>query len=148
MKDRKILIFSLIAAFVLVIGLIGYFINGISAVYPSIKTYEFSFTKAELTNKIKKIDEADEYLNLKFKDTTGAGNDRNYYADVYLKTDTTSYIFSFYYNEKNKTHSSIKLVGAFDSTHHIGGYVKDEKDMTKLIRVFESNFIERISKFN
>lgn len=148
MKDRKILIFSLIATFILVIVLTGYFIKGISAVYPSIKTYEFSFNQAELTNKIKKIDEADEYLNLKFTDTTGSGNDRNYYADLHLKKDSASYIFSFFYNEKNKTHSSINLVGAFDSTHHIGGYVKDEKDMTKLIRIFESNFIERISKFN
>ncbi len=145
MKERKILIFSLIATFILVIVLIGYFMNGISAVYPPIKTYEFSFNQAELTSKIKKIDEADKYLNLKFTDTTGTGNDRNYFADLYLKIDSTSYNFSFFYTGKNKTQSSINLVGAFDNTHHLGGYEKDEKEMPGLIQIFESLFIEGIS---
>ncbi len=146
MKDRKIVIFCVLAAIVFSVVLIAYFASQISAVYPPMKTYNFSLTTDQLRNKIINIANDDTNLSYKITDSTGTSkDDLNYYVDVYLKNNLTLYTFNIFYNKSDNKHSEINLVGAFDNIHKFGGYQNNSKEMQDLITIFENNFIYRIN---
>gem|GEM_PF-2663677 len=146
MKWKQAIIFSVLAVILFFFFKIIYSVLQISAIYPPMKEYIFSLKPGELANKIIRITNDDSNMNYKLTDSTGTLNDDlNYYADIYLKDDSTLFMFNFFYNKSGKEQSKINLVGAFDKTHQFGGYENNSKDMQSLINIFEKNFIDRIN---
>lgn len=146
MKWKYVIIFCFLGVIAFYFIRIAYPVLQISSVYPPMKEYNFSLTTAQLANEIIKIANDDSNLNFKITDTTGTSKDNfKYYADVYLKNDTTIYSFNLFYNQSGKRNSKINLVGAFDKTHKFGGYQINNKDIQSLITVFENKFIDRIN---
>ena len=146
MEKRRVIIFSILTSVVFCFVLMIYFVTGISAVYPPMKEYNFSLNVDELVKKIDNIDKDDSNLNFEIKDTTGTTEKGfRYYANLYLKDNTTSYTFNLFYDQSDKEHSKLGLVGAFDNSHKFGGYQNNSKDIQKLITIFESRFIDRIN---
>lgn len=113
-----------------------YSVLQISAVYSSMKDYNFSLKHDDLVRKINNIDKDDSNLNFKITDTTGTSkNGFKYYAEVYLKNNTASYTLNFFYIESGNEHSKIGLVGTFDNFHKFGGYQNNSKYIQSLINI-------------
>ena len=90
---------------------------------PPIKKYKFTLSASGVLKKINYPAENEINLIFTIKDTTGSiETGYKYYADIYLKHDTTSYTFSNVIKELDKEHSKMGLVNTFDNTHNFGGY--------------------------
>ena len=144
MKPKRIIIFCCVVVAVLAIVKIFYPILEISAVYPPMEQYTFSIPVENLVDKIREVGKEDTQLTFKITDTTGTRKTGLcYFADLNLKSHTTSYTFKVFY-ESDKQHAKIGLVGAFDNYHKIGSYQNNSKDIQELIDVFKQRFINRL----
>jgi hypothetical protein len=136
---------------VLISGLI-YFATQVSATYDPLKTYQFPLTREELQEGLIKTVNANPNLSFHIKDTTGADKENlHYYADILMEGGTEKYEFSVSYNRKerlwdNNVRSEVSLIGVFDNVRSTGGYKKEDTDAEKLIKVFESQVINKIEK--
>lgn len=95
MNSKRLILFCVFGIVAFWIIKTAYPVLQISAINTPMKEYDFSLNTNDLLNKIYNVDEADDNLDLKITDTTGTlENGFRYYADVYLKSDATSYTFN------------------------------------------------------
>ncbi len=136
-----------------ILGIIGvacwliYFATQVSATYPPLKEYRFTLGTKELGALIKKSFDDDPSITLKMTGTVGSSQNRTYSMDIGMRIDSTIYKYNINYEIETLSNSrvvKIALVGAFDITHHIGGYRIQDRGLDNLITLFENRFIERL----
>ena len=136
---------------IVLIGYGIYFASQISAVYPPLKEYDFSVNALKLQTAIFELDQVDTDLNCKITDTVGLENNRAYHMDIAFKKGGANYGAHILYEDDKKflskaINSELELIGVFDSTNKVGGYLSKDNGVPKLIGVFEKEFISKLEE--
>jgi hypothetical protein len=134
---------------VVVIGYGIYFVSQISAVYPPLKEYDFSVNAMELQAMIFEVDQADTNLYCTITDTIGLKDDRTYCMAIGFKKLGVNYGVRISYADhkkflSNTINSELRLIGVYDSTNKLGGYLPEDNGVPKLIDVFEKEFVSKL----
>lgn len=145
--EKKFLIGFVISVFVFAI----YFATQVSAVYPPIKSYEFTLTKDELRFQLDQIVKSQSTLSFVLTDSIGTEKDgRDYHCDIIINGPNKLEYNIIYKKENsfwdNNVKSEIELIGAWDKTRWIGGYRIEDPEVEKLIGVFENQIINKLDK--
>lgn len=145
---KKIVFITFAIALIIVIGVWIYFVTGVSAVYPSIKNYEYSGNINQLVYSMRAYTSTNS--NVTFKITDTVDNSKNGYA-IYMTIEIKSNKHNIEYGlkcEKNNHGAAaktiIQLVQAYDKTNNIGGYSKDVKGVKALVDEFDSNILKHL----
>jgi len=146
MKSKRILFIGLILGIVGFFGLFVYFVGGVSATYPPIKTYDYALTDKELYQEILNVVSKNQTWTFIISDSTGQVNDRKYYCELYKVTPTDSLTFSFFFQKADRlfdteTKSEIGLVQAWDNIQWTGGYKMDDPKVEDLVKLFDTEII-------
>jgi hypothetical protein len=143
MKKTIIIVLGLI-----LVGFVGtcvYRVLSISSVYPPIKKYVYSGSANQLITGIREYVSTNSNVSFKITDTVGDNNTG--YAtrvDIELKHQMHYITYNLQFEEKKDgmiVKTSIELLGAYDKTGNIGGYIKEAKGVKPLVDVFESDFL-------
>jgi hypothetical protein len=130
---------------VLVIAYLLYFATQLSGTYVPIKSYNFTMSSRELHQELTKVIEANSSWTFQITDTTGTDNTgRTFHAEVKFKDGSNELSYSVKYNDEDTGTSSLSVVGAFDHIKKSGGYKNGDDDVERLIRVFETQFVDKL----
>jgi hypothetical protein len=147
LKTKTIILGAILLTF---IGGCLYFVAGVSAVSPPIKSYEYNKSVNQLKAGLDNLTAGDRSITYRFTDTTGDKEvGYRYYADITLINQSDSLEYHIFYDKtdywfkKNKT--IIGLVLAFDATHLKGGYSYNA-DSEPLINIFEKRILSKLIK--
>lgn len=146
MKQSRISFIGLIVGIVCFFGVFAYFVGGVSATYPPIKTYDYTLTDKELHKELLNVVSNNQTWTFKINDSTGQINDRRYYCELYKRTPTDSLTFSIFFQKADRlfdkeTKSEIGLVQAWDNIQWTGGYKMDDPHVKDLVKLFETEII-------
>lgn len=148
-KTTKRGIYIALSIVTIIVGILLYlifFINQFTSTYPHLKDYYYPLTVKQLETKIIKVLKSDTCFKYIITDSTGTRDDRNYYMTIDHNLNNTSISYHITYSNNDKSTSSLGLVGVFDKTNKSGGYLNEDKDVPKLIGIFDQKLIEKINK--
>ena len=140
---------------ILIIGVIGagifyglYFVTQFSAVFPPIKTYEFTTDvngfESTITNYIENSP------RVTYQKTDTVGNVKNgfaYYMKINLIEQNIEYLIKYENSNSlngNIQHSEIKLIHIFDKNRNEVGYKIKDEGVLELLELFESEIVVNI----
>jgi len=134
---------------VLFIGACVYFVAGITAVSPPIKTYVYRKSITALKDGLKKIAISNKDLSYHAGDITGDANiGYRYYINVYIKQANRDLQYTIFYDKTDywfkKNTTQISLVMAYDRTNDLGGYSLKANGIDSLIKIFEQEIITNL----
>ncbi len=143
---RKIILIILGLVLVIFIGTYVYKILTISSVYPPIKEYEYSGSVNHLITGIGGYASTNPKVSFKITDTVG--NSNTGYAirlDIEIKHQMHDITYNLQCEEKRGIDVSpktiVELLGAYDKTDNIGGYIAEAKGVKLLVDDFETDFL-------
>jgi hypothetical protein len=143
-------IISVIGVFIFgTIAWLLYFASQVSAVYPSIKSYDYNDVDYSLKQSIEEIVNRDSTLSFKITDVTGYDEPHKYYASFSVKKGINHYLFKINYETKTKfwgndKYTDLALIGAYDETNKTGGYFKEDKGVSSMVIIFEEVLIKKL----
>lgn len=123
-----------------------YFVSQFSATYPHLKDYTYPLTVRQLEKEIIEVIKSDTSFKYVITDSTGTNVDRNYYMTIDQNFSDMSLSYHITYSRHYFTKSTLGLVGVFDKTNKSGGYLNTDKDVQKLISIFDNQVIDKINK--
>ena len=147
-----LIFFGIIITIIICICL--YFVTGFSYTYPPLKEYNYSISADNLGKGLINLTKLQKSISIKFTDTTGSKESgQNYYMDIKIINVDTCYEYNIKYNHRkqfwrNSPSSEIDIIGAFDKTHKTGGYKMEDKDVKRLITIFEDKITSKIEMFS
>ncbi|RYD90732.1 MAG: hypothetical protein EOP54_23525 [Sphingobacteriales bacterium] len=144
MSTRKALTFIAVLGVICFVSTCAYFVAGVSAVYPPIKTYEYFGSADQFDNAIRQF--ADKNTDVIVKDKETIGNADNGYA-IHMTLDAKDSTSNVSYNLKYEyADSKIKvyLIGLHDWINKKGGYKIGDAGVKELLNDFENRFLLRL----
>jgi hypothetical protein len=136
------------------LGFVGsciYFVGGISATSPPIKTYEYSGTTSQFASNIKAFVTRTPDIFYKIDDTIG--NSENGYAENMTIKDSTNgkkIEYGLRYekigDDKKRPKTKISLFSIFGEDYKTGGYTMKGPGITPLLKTFDDSFLGRLRK--
>ncbi len=136
-----------------VIGTCVYFVAGVSATYPPIRTYDYSGTIDNLKSDLEHLCHDNQNITFVVTDVTGGpeyGTTYAYYMTIKLKTTSTILEFSIVYDFTNywfkKDKSQVALIMAYDTAHNLGGYSLKANGIKPFVQVFEHDVMAKLPK--
>ncbi|MFM2369078.1 MAG: hypothetical protein RL619_1378 [Bacteroidota bacterium] len=131
----------------------AYPILNISSTFEPLQEYNYPISKLNLEKSLYNLRLSDSRITYKITDTTGSkGNGYKYYITLlFKKSKIQNYEYNFNYEEQiglwnNSNTLKLSLVGAFDKSKNTGGYQKSDKDVSKIIKIFEIEILPKINK--
>ncbi|NEU07779.1 hypothetical protein GZH53_05600 [Flavihumibacter sp. R14] len=138
-------------AFLTFIGLLIYFVGGISSVYPPIQKYEYSGNVTKLVQGIKDYVLADTSVTYEITDAVG-NNDHGYaiFMTIKLTSNSKDLLYDLKIQDDNNindgTKSEIALVGAHNLSNTTGGYRIVDPEVKALVDNFNTYFLVSLKK--
>jgi hypothetical protein len=143
--------------FLIFIGIIFFYlaypILNISSTFEPLQEYNYPISKLNLEKSLYNLRLSDSRITYQITDTTGTkGDGYNYYITLlFKKSNIQNYEYHFNYEEQiglwnNSNTLKLSLVGAFDKSKNTGGYQKSDKDVSKIIKIFEIEILPKINK--
>jgi hypothetical protein len=135
-----------------IMGTCIYFVAGVSATFPPIKTYDYPGRITELKSKLDSLCAVNHNISYVFTDTTGGPKYRNtyaYYITVYDREPKATFEYAIKYSSTdyhfsdNKT--TLSLIMAYDTIRHVGGYGIDAVGIKPLIINFDKNIMSYLT---
>ena len=145
-KRGLLIALSIAAVIIAVLAWPIYFVSQFSATYPHLKDYEYPMTTRQLETVIIEILKSDSCFKYTITDSTGTKQDRNYYMTIEHKYNNDSLSYHITYSNNDKSNCNLGLVGVFDKTNKSGGYKDEDKDVEKLIGIFDQQLIDKLNK--
>lgn len=136
---------SIVAIIVAVLAWPVYFGTQLSATSSHLKDYNYSTTAKQFEKEIIQIISADSRATYTITDSTGTKDNRSYYMTIEQNLDNVLYSYNITYSDNGNSSCDLGLVGVFDKTNQSGGYKNTDKDVDKLIDIFERRFTDKIS---
>jgi hypothetical protein len=153
MKSLKIFLIPIGILFSIITCYWGYSILQISSTFEPLQEYNYPISKLNLEKSLRNLRLSDSRITYQTTDTTGyKGDGYKYYITlIFKKSSFQQYEYNLNYEEKigfrkNSNTLKLNLAGAFDKLTKTGGYKKEDKDVIKLIRIFETNILTKIDK--
>jgi hypothetical protein len=153
MKYLKIFLIFIGIIFSIIFFYLAYPILNISSTFEPLQEYNYPISKLNLEKSLYNLRLSDSRITYKITDTTGSkGNGYKYYITLlFKKSKIQNYEYNFNYEEQiglwnNSNTLKLSLVGAFDKSKNTGGYQKSDKDVSKIIKIFEIEILPKINK--
>jgi hypothetical protein len=130
--------------FICLFGGCLYFVGGVSATFPPIRTYNYQGSPAQLVAGIKNLSHSDTGVSYEITSTVGSADiGLATYMTVMFKTTKRNIEYELKY-ESEDSHTKIGLIKAYDQEHNIGGYGIKATGMNEILKVFEKDFLEKL----
>lgn len=131
----------------------AYPILNISSTFQPLQEYTYPISKLNFEKSLRTLRFLDPRINYQITDSTGSKGDgyKYYITLLFKKSNIQNYEYNFNYEEqtvlwRNSNTLKLNLVGAFDKSKSIGGYKKSDKDVSKIIKIFETEILPKINK--
>jgi hypothetical protein len=152
MRYLKIFLISIGILLSVIFSYLAYPILQISSTFEPLEEYEYPISKLNLEESLRNLGLSDSGITYQITNTTGSkGNGYKYYITLlFKKSNIQNYEFSLNYEQqtvlwKNSNILKLNLVGVFDKSKNTGGYQKSDKDVPKLIDIFETDILPKIN---
>jgi hypothetical protein len=153
MKYLKIFLISIGILFSIIFFYLAYPILNISSTFEPLKEYTYPISKLNLEKSLRTLRLSDSRITYQITDITGFKEDgyKYYITLLFKKSSIQNCEYNLNYEEqtvlwKNSNKLKLNLVGAFDKSKNTGGYQKSDKDVPKLIEIFETEILPKINK--
>jgi hypothetical protein len=153
MKYLKIFLISIGILFSILFFYLAYPILTISSTFEPLQEYTYPISKLNLEKSLRTLRLSDSRITYQITDTIGSKEDgyKFYITLLYKKSSIQNCEYNLNYEEqtvlwKNSNKLKLNLVGAFDKSKNTGGYLKSDKDVSKLIEIFETEILPKINK--
>jgi hypothetical protein len=153
MKYLKIFLISIGILSSIIIFYLGYPILQISSTFKPLQEYNYPISKLNLEKSLLNLRLSDSRITYQITDTTGSKEDgyKYYITLLFKKSSAQNYEYNLNYEQqtilwKNSNTLKLNLVGAFDKSKNTGGFKKNDKDVPKLIEIFETDILPKINK--
>jgi hypothetical protein len=153
MKYLKIFLIFIGILFSIIFFYLAYPILQISSTFEPLKEYNCSISQSNLDESLRSVRLSDSRITYQITDTTGSkGNGYKYYVTLlFKKSNIQNYEFNLNFEQQtvlwiNSNILKLNLVGAFDKSKNTGGYKKSDKDVPKLIDIFETDILPKIDR--
>ncbi|MEP6929633.1 MAG: hypothetical protein ABI850_06460 [Flavobacterium sp.] len=153
MKYLKLFLISIGILFLIIFFYFFYAILQISSTFEPLEEYNYSISKLNLEKSLRTLRLSDSRIEYQVTDTTGSKKDgyKYYVTLLFKKSSIQNYEYNLNYEEqtffwKNSNTLKLNLIGAFDKSKNTGGYQKNDKDVPKLIEIFETDILSKINK--
>jgi hypothetical protein len=121
-----------------------YFVGGVSATIPPIRTYNYAGEPAKFQSGISQLAKSDKNITYEITDTVGS-EDVGFAFDteITLKTPTRVIIYQLRY-QADDSQTKIELIMAYDKTHNLGGYGIKALGMNDILNVFQRSILTKL----
>ena len=151
MKYLKIFLISIGILFSIIFFYLAYPILNISSTFEPLQEYTYPISKLNFEKSLRTLRLSDSRIKYQITDSTGfKGDGYKYYITLlFKKSNIQNYEYNFNCEEqtvlwRNSNTLKLNLVGAFDKLKNTGGYKKSDKDVPKLIDIFETDILPKI----
>lgn len=142
--SRKIFIIKILLGIIFFLGICVYFVGGVSATFPPIRTYNCIETPGQFETAVKELTKSDTSITYNITNVVGDHN-TGYatYMTLFVKTPKRTIEYEVKY-EKEEAVTKVGLIFAYDRARNLGGYGIKASGMSALLDTFEKNFLVRL----
>ena len=149
----KAFLISIGILFSIIFFYLAYPILNISSTFEPLQEYTYPISKLNFEKSLRTLRLSDSRITYQITDTTGSKIDgyKYYITLLFKKSNTQNYEFNLNFEQQtvlwiNSNTLTLNLVGAFDKSKNTGGYQKRDKDVPKLINIFETDILPKINR--